>query len=52
MLRAENISINFGWIQGRIEMEGSPAEIAEAAGSLYLRSDQPERRPMKGAPQP
>ena len=28
-------------VQGRIEMEGSPAEVAEAAGSLYLRSDQP-----------
>jgi branched-chain amino acid transport system ATP-binding protein len=39
-------------VQGRIEMEGSPAEVAEAAGSLYLRSDQPQRRPMKGAPQP
>jgi branched-chain amino acid transport system ATP-binding protein len=35
-------------IQGRIEMEGSPADIAEAAGALYLRSDQPHRRQMKG----
>jgi branched-chain amino acid transport system ATP-binding protein len=39
-------------VQGRIEMEGSPAQVAEAAGSLYLRSDQSQRRPMKGTPQP
>jgi branched-chain amino acid transport system ATP-binding protein len=35
-------------VQGRIEMEGSPAEVAEAAGALYLRSDQSQRRQMKG----
>lgn len=27
-------------VQGRIEMEGSPAKIAEAVGALYLRSEQ------------
>jgi branched-chain amino acid transport system ATP-binding protein len=26
-------------VQGRVEMEGSPAEVAEAAGALYLRTD-------------
>jgi ABC-type branched-subunit amino acid transport system ATPase component len=26
-------------IQGRIQMEGTPAEIASAAGSLYLGSE-------------
>jgi branched-chain amino acid transport system ATP-binding protein len=38
-------------VQGRIELEGSPAEVAEAAGALYLRSDQPHRRQMKGTPE-
>jgi branched-chain amino acid transport system ATP-binding protein len=27
-------------VHGRVEMEGSPAEVAEAAGALYLRSGQ------------
>jgi branched-chain amino acid transport system ATP-binding protein len=27
-------------VQGRIEMEGKPADVAEAAGALYLRSEQ------------
>jgi branched-chain amino acid transport system ATP-binding protein len=42
-------------VQGRIEMEGTPAEIADAAGALYLRSEQAgthradhERLRMKG----
>jgi branched-chain amino acid transport system ATP-binding protein len=27
-------------VKGRIEMEGSPVDVAEAAGALYLRSEQ------------
>jgi hypothetical protein len=31
-------------IQGRIEMEGNPAEIGAAAGALYLGTENKQRQ--------
>jgi branched-chain amino acid transport system ATP-binding protein len=38
-------------VQGSIEMEGSPAEAAEAAEALYLRSKQLPKRQVEGTSQ-